>query len=546
MKLDLDGWLAQRWMRIVLWSIIGALSVAKFLYLSADFPNWSIWMIDQAKFTDEGWWAGAAVMHALTGHWYVAGDYNPAVALPVWPILLGVLFHFTGVSVVAARALNVLLSTATLGVVFVLVRRSAGGKSDTPALWATLLLASSPFAFVFNRLAILETLVVFEFCLLMLAASCASAKRIGPLAALAALATTMLLTKTTAALLIPAVGWMAWSSIGRNAPGLLKSIAALILVPAAFVKGYAAFASALGYGADYNYFFGVNAMPDIDWRQTLSTLHDLFLNCFWIDRVLYPVGLVILVVTAAWKRKLWSNPLFTASWIAIGAQVAFIFHRQDDYAPRYFLAMLPPLVWIVALTFSELLAHARKNDSQNPASEIPSPPKPLHAPSLRVFRERMGNHEPHPAHLESGFWTSSKTALLLLVAMAGAVVANAVMIGQFFTHREYGFHDAAISIQAIIRSHPEQKPLMLGVSGPQISLMTGIPSINDFYGTEDAAEKLARYQPGWYLAWNGIAPENEALLAPYRLEKMASYPAFDDDERTTLILYRMVRREDHD
>ena len=83
---------------------------------------------------------------------------------------------------------------------------------------------------------------------------------------------------------------------------------------------------------------------------------------------------------------------------------------------------------------------------------------------------------------------------------------------------------------------------MLGVSGPQISLMTGIPAINDYYGTEDGAEKLRRYQPGWYLVWNDVSEDNKELLAPYELNKMASYPMFDDDDRTTLVLYRVVRK----
>jgi len=494
MNFDLDRWLGERWFRVAIWSIIFVLSISKFLYLNADFPNWSLWMIDQAKFTDEGWWANAAVMHALTGHWYVAGDYNPAVALPVWPILLGVVFHFTGASVVAARALNVALSIATLGIIFVLVRRYSSTKSDTPAMLAVLLLAASPFAFVFNRLAILETLVVFEFCLVVLMASFASVKRIWMLAGLALLVTVMLLTKTTSAILIPAVLWVAWSAMGRRLAGLFWVIVAVGVVPLALVKGYAALVAKLGYGGDYTYFFGVNDLPDIDWHQTFSTLSGFFQNCFWVDRVLYPVGLLILVASAVWKRRLWSNPLFTASWIVLAAEAVFIFKRQDDYAPRYFLFMLAPLIWIAVLTFAELINDAKKS------------------------------------------------AIILLLAMVASLGANVVMMSQFLTHRDYDFYNAANSIRDIIRSHPEQKALILGVSGPQISLMTGIPSINDFYGTEDAAEKLERYQPGWYVAWNGVAPENVELLAPYQLEKVGSYPAFDDDDRTTLILYRMVRR----
>ena len=151
MDLDLESGAVGRWFPIAIWSIVGLLGIFKFCYLSADFPNDSLWMIDQAKYTEEGWWASGAVMHFLTGHWYVAGDYNPAVALPVWPGLLAALFHFTGVSLVAARALNVAISIATLGVVYALVGRHS---KRTSALIAVLLLASSPFAFVFNRLEI--------------------------------------------------------------------------------------------------------------------------------------------------------------------------------------------------------------------------------------------------------------------------------------------------------------------------------------------------------------------------------------------------------
>ena len=55
------------------------------------------------------------------------------------------------------------------------------------------------------------------------------------------------------------------------------------------------------------------------------------------------------------------------------------------------------------------------------------------------------------------------------------------------------------------------------------------------------AEKVRLYQPGWYVAWNGIGPNERAALANYRMDPVASYPLFDDDERNLLILYRMER-----
>lgn len=494
MYLDLNGTMARRWIRIAAWSMVAALSTLKFCYLTADFPNDSMWMIDQAKFTDEGWWANAAVRHFLTGHWNVPGDYNPAAALPIWPLLLSTVFHFTGVSVVAARALNVAISIGTLAVVFALVRRYASAGSEAPALLAVLLLAASPFAFVFNRLAILDTLVVFEFCLLMLVASFASARRVWPLAAITILVTTIMLTKTTAAVLLPAVFWIFWWAMGRRFAGMARALLAVVVLPALLLSGYSALVSALGYGIDFHYFFNVNASPEIDWRQTLATLREFFHDCLWIDRILYPAGLVILFLTAAWKRKLWSNPLFSASWIILGAQAVFIFTRQDDFAPRYYLAMLAPLIWIVTLTLCELITHSRKG------------------------------------------------AALLLIVITASVAQNVAMVGQFLTHRDFDFHNAALSIRNIIRDHPEQNALILGVSGNQLSLMAGIPSINDGYGTEDMTAKVASYQPGWYVAWNDVSLKDQEFLSAYQLEEMASYPAFDDDDRGALTLYRMVRK----
>src|SRR5271167_2461100 len=92
------------------------------LHLNADFPNHSPWM-DWAKYTDEGWYGDGAIRHFQRGHWHVPGDFNPAAALPVWPLLEGALFRFTGVSLVAARALTVSIFGLILLASYLLLRR---------------------------------------------------------------------------------------------------------------------------------------------------------------------------------------------------------------------------------------------------------------------------------------------------------------------------------------------------------------------------------------------------------------------------------------
>src|SRR5580692_700406 len=91
-------------------------------HLQADFPNHSPWM-DWAKYTDEGWYGDGAIRHFQRGQWNVPGDFNPAAALPVLPLFEAALFRFTGVSLVAARALTVGIFGLILLSSYLLLRR---------------------------------------------------------------------------------------------------------------------------------------------------------------------------------------------------------------------------------------------------------------------------------------------------------------------------------------------------------------------------------------------------------------------------------------
>jgi hypothetical protein len=106
-------------------TFIIALVVAHFLHPRADFPNFSPWM-DYAKYTDEGWYGNAAIAYFIRGGWYVPGDFNPGVALPVWPFLEWVLFHFTGVSLAAARLLAIAIFAGNVAMTYSLVRTQTG------------------------------------------------------------------------------------------------------------------------------------------------------------------------------------------------------------------------------------------------------------------------------------------------------------------------------------------------------------------------------------------------------------------------------------
>jgi 4-amino-4-deoxy-L-arabinose transferase-like glycosyltransferase len=473
-----------RWLSILLLTLAAILCLTRFFFLRADFPNHSPWIMDEAKYTDEGWWANAAVRHFLNGHWELAGDYNPAVAVPVWPLLLTCIFQITGVSLVAARATNVAFSIATVALAYMLLRRY-GGRQETAAL-AALLLAASPFAFAFSRLATLDTLIIFEWTLCLWVASYAESGRRWPIVALSLLLPVMLLTKTTALVLLPAVFWLLLRKSWRSA----LSVAAI----AAAVIGLWLWAVARSrYAGDYNYFFDINALADVDWRSTGSYIVQLLRNGMWIDKILYPAGLAALLLSLRWLRPLWRNPLFVAAWIGFAGEAVYILRRQDDYAPRYFLAMLLPLILILALTLDE----------------------------ARTRNRGLG--------------------LFVAATLTVALVLDTAQTAGFLHRRRYQFYEAAESIREIVNRDPNAHRLLLGSSGDQLSLMVQVPAINDGYSSQDLGQKVTLDQPGWYVGWNDLDQDIMGFLSAFRLRQVASFPVFDRDQRNRLILYRMER-----
>src|SRR5260370_22719469 len=128
----------KRWGTLLWVAVIVGFAAAHLLHLRADFPNNSPWYSDWAKYTDEGWYGNAAIRAHLFGHWYMPGDFNPAPAVPVWPFLGWVLFGFTGVSVVAARALAVCFFFADLGLAYSLLRARRLLRTQIPR-WEALL-----------------------------------------------------------------------------------------------------------------------------------------------------------------------------------------------------------------------------------------------------------------------------------------------------------------------------------------------------------------------------------------------------------------------
>lgn len=475
-----------------------ALFALHFLHLAADFPNHSPWM-DWAKYTDEGWYGDAAIRHFDLGHWYVRGDFNPAVALPVWPLLEGLLFRVTGVGVVPARALSVGVFGLILLCAYFFLRRALPDRREVavaPAA-AVLLLAASPFCYAFMRMAILEPLLILLTLVCLLVASAFSPfaaapwRRFLPPLTLGLLLPLLLLTKTTGIFLLPAIAWIVAARCGFRLRLLFRLGGLSALLAIALWLLYFNLLVRPHYLDDYRYLFSANAYTGITAATALEVLRNTLRDGQWIGPLLYPLALLALLATLAWPR-LRHNPSAVSLLLWAAGYAAFLAYH-NNLQPRYYLVIAIPLTMLLAL----VLNMAWRSGYRVVAAGI--------------------------------------AALLLLVAARDA--RSTIM---YVRSPEYTFLAAARKIQQIVLADPTHRNLVLSISGSDLSLMTGLPSICDDFGTLELEERVALYQPGWYVSWNQVDDDKMDALTPlFHLERVASFAALDDADRNLLILYRL-------
>jgi hypothetical protein len=482
------------------------------LHLRADFPNHSPWILDWAKYTDEGWYGNAAIRAHLGLNWYVAGDFNPAVALPVLPVLEWLLFFATGVTPEAARGLVVAFFFANLLLSYWLIR-STGPR--WAGLLAVTLMVTSPFLYCFSRLAILEPLLTaLTLCAMNVAVRLPRMRR--PVLAsigIGVLYTLMMLSKTTAVFLLPAVGWALLVPLRHTR---MKALRCAVAALGTFAVAYGLWMAMLvhkGLIGDYRYLFFINDYPkprEIYWPlvSALWSVH----GGLWVDHILIPLaGLMVLAAVVAWwrsgGRELLLDPVFGAS-IWAGAGYIFFMTMQNHPQPRYF-AVVGVFCFILIARSAEAMVSLA---AEEPFHRLPE------------------------AHIAG--W-----AVIVLSVVAAGI--NSARVVHYATHPEYTFVTASEQLTHYIDTHPNGNRLLLSISGDDISLISHLPSLCDDFVVPsakipDLPAKITLYKPGWYAAWNDLDPGTlEDLHIHYSLEQVASFPALDDPERNVLVLFKL-------
>ena len=524
------------------------LYLSYFLHLRADFPNGSRWN-DFAKFTDEGWYGGAALHHALTGHWYVPNGFNPAVGLPGWPLLLLGWFDLTGPGMAEARVLTVLLLGGSLAILFQLLRPICG---TTGSLLAAFLVLANPFVFSFHRLAILEPLVIFLFMLGLWLATVAGRRTArnaradgqqpigitvrGSIAihwpegllslCIGVLIAGMALTKTTSVVLAPAILYQLWASAvlpgwaqrARNGYGASHSSRLLIYLDLLWKDRAALFLPALAtlsaaalwsswyllwvrprYLPDYRELFVINN-GHAHGRILLQVMARALGDTLWINAVLLPLAMLVVAASVTVLRRLWSIPLYGSSVLALAGSIGFIgWHTW--FQPRYYLVCVLPAAMVLAMGGRAL--------------------------EVRWIRHRS----------QRG-WRVAHALVDFAVVVAAASMLERTL--HDISQPEYTLLGAANAIAVTIRAEPAHRPVLLSSSGDNISLFTGIHAVNPEWPMGGLATLTRQERPGWYAAYTPWDDRHVAEVAAlYRMHPVARYRVFDDPDHQALILYRL-------
>jgi len=365
---------------------------------------------------------------------------------------------------------------------------------------AVALMAVNPFCYAFDRLAILEPLLVLWLVLGLWFASKIRDEELWKQAALGAVLWVMVLTKAAGFFLWPAILYQLMANIGwpsfrtllaiRRWPDLRPFRAAGLALGTAFVLWILYLAVVLpSHSADYRLFFAVSPghlphdLPD----ATLDAIAD----GLWMSRALWISALGILFVSLFWLRELWKMPIFGSCVVTLAGYLAVILYHGDREAADYLIVAMP-VVAIVLLGIDAL-------------------------------------------------WQRKVDGVAAFIAVVLIFTSMAMMFKtvRWVLKPEYTLADAADGIAQIVRADSSAKPLLLSSSGDDITLMTGLPALCDLYATHGLDTLLDRYQPGWAAVWNG--QDTAPLQKHYHLTEKARYKVFDDPARDTLVLYRLER-----
>lgn len=471
------------------WAVV--MYALMFVHLLADFPRTAPWS-DMSKCTDEGWYGGGALHHFVFGHWYLPFSFNPTVAMPMWPLMLGGWFSVAGVGMLQARILAVLLYGVSLAL-FVVLLREAGCRWVTCAA-AVLLMTANPFCYVFDRMALLEPVAVFWWMAGMWLAARAARGEWWRALMVGVAIVALVLTKTTAVALLPSILFFLYARAKQERVAWGRPLVVAVGTAIVLWGLYFFVWVRPRYLKDFRFVFAIN-----NYRSHLTVvarvLTEALADGLWINTVLVLLAVVLWLIAAVRLRQLWRSPLFTAMLVALIGHFAFIVYH-GNLQPRYYLILTIPVVSVVVMTGEALW-----------------------------FK---------------GMRRMAVLTAAVLIAIAAQMTVTTL---SYVRHPAYTYRDMATAVAEKMRSGGQVAPVIFAAAGDDISLFTGVRAISMYepYGLQPL---LDRYRPGWMGAWQDWEQAfPKQVASQYELQPVETFRVYNDQPHHGIfVLYKMTPR----
>jgi 4-amino-4-deoxy-L-arabinose transferase-like glycosyltransferase len=455
-------------------------NVVRFVHLDADFPPGLT--TSRALYTDEGLYSANAVNVAAGRPWYIPGELNAMINLPVVPVLQAGVFRLFGHSLIVARSLVAAMSLVLIGAAFMLTVR------HSPPLSAGLVavtLSLDFFLFSYSRLAILDVIMTAVVTLTFVTASCLRARNIALAAGFAgALLGVAALTKTTALCALPPLAYFCSAGVPdtrhqRRIAGLVLGSCAVILV------GYNALAW-YAYPGDYVYFHRIAevrlAAGPLDLARNVALA---VFNTVRVDPWVAVMALGSTVAVAKSSAAFRANVLVRTSAIWVWAFLVML--SITSYQPsRYFVVVLVPLVILFAVAMVQVL---------------------------------------------DLFPTRRSAATISTVLVGCLLTYNTVRIANYLRQPIYSFARMTREVGEIVNgaSASRRPGVLLGTMAPSVSLESDVTAISPEYATEDLTIRIAAKCPTYLIALQGSgAGDDRVLSAYYEVEPIKEWAVFQN------------------
>ncbi len=480
-------WLV-RWRRPLLFVVV-LFAALRFIDLKADFPLHSQFAWEDAPMVDEGWYSSAAVNAWLGRGWILPGDFNPGVAMPVWPAMVWVGFHVGGFGIVTLRVMSVLVFLVLVALTY---RVALMYDKERIGLFAVFFLMTSPYCFAFSRLAFLE----FPMTMFLLAAALAIGRRDrqdwGRYVLAGILIGLSLLTKTLAVFLFPGMLYLIVERSGFQVKTAIRNLAFVgagsvsVLLPY-----YVLYVIHHRVAFDYLYVANMSGGVPLNVVQRIIALSRPFRkgwstdNLFFLTAVLCAVGAIVVPSL----RRLWRRPLFVLSQLWIFGYLLMM-GLHNNSVPRYYEPMLPGLFFVGGMLL-----------------------------------ETMEEHWPRVARV------------FLALVLIEAVVNTAETL-YFVARPTYTLLKATDGVKRLVDSDPGA---IISHNAFEITLFTGLPGVNEDYGEEPIRWRVAHYQPHWYVKqgyWVDGGVMARAIGDEYRFEEAGEFQVFN--HTPGYVVYRLV------